>query len=658
MRSLFLLLSAVALSAETPPPELQRFEAAMQALHYKEAAAVIDDLIEQRTPEDGQPHRDALLNSLLGRLAFAGHEPVAATPYLARAPLNELPASLRGETALAYGRVLELQGKSALALQAYRDAAAAGGTEIDRRKATLGIARQLLIADPVAAREQVLGIANGPPAPDRWEARYLLSLTNSLLGDAVSAVRLADEAWADSANAPLAALAPLHVATLKAGLAAARHDLAAERTMLIATNGLALNATTSLSAQLPVCGDDGVGPADFVIFGIVAGPYGTRDLMPIAASRAEAVAPFHQRLAGFSLLKEADGRAPVGTVVRVACRGAVHAGFLAKPTGSDPLFDWFVDRGLYPARATNETDDQNVNAAAARIETLKARFGGQSILLIEPRWQLLYLLETRVRAGDQLPAGQLTDLRKEIADGLRRAGAPPWLAQAIELQSQQQQIQQTAVDPAEAMNRMEAQLRDQIVIAPFDLSRSFMTEMLDKIGDEDLPAPASRLVLALNAQAPKTLGSRERQAWSLTVARAQRSLGLEREARATLAAAGIGNDLCAAADTRPSLLEQHFTYEDYPEELIAGEQEGAVLFGFDALSTGALANPRIIYSLPAGLFDQASAKGIATVRYTPAVRAGKPVSCRGLAQPVIWKLEEDNDFRVPSLAPQAPIETT
>ena len=136
------------------------------------------------------------------------------------------------------------------------------------------------------------------------------------------------------------------------------------------------------------------------------------------------------------------------------------------------------------------------------------------------------------------------------------------------------------------------------------------------------------------------------------LAEAQRTLGQTREAHAAIAAAGVPPDLCSAADKVPALLDQHFSYKDYPEHLIAGDQEGAVMFEFSLSPTGNVANRRIVYSLPSGLFDDPSAKGLATVHYTSPTRGGKPASCRGLYQPIIWRLESEHDFSLPRLTPE------
>jgi len=657
MRSIALLMAAFALSAEAPPPDLRQFDEAIKASHFRAAAAVVDKLIAQRAPIDGQPRQDALLNALLGRLLVAAHQAGAGATFLAHANLADLPPSFRVETALVNGGALELKGDRNGALAAYRAAAGGSGAPDEQRQAALGIARQLIVTDTAAARDQVMAIANGPENAERWEARYLLAASSSLAKDAATAARFAEGAWADSATAPPNRLAPLHVAMLRAGLAAARNDTTAERAMLIVTNGLSASASDSLGGQLPVCGDDGISSSDYVIFGFVSGPYDTRNLIPIAASRPAVVATFYDHLANAAVIKT-SGSSPIGTVFTVSCRNVVSQNYVASRPSDDPLLDWFVARGLYPATASNDPEDANVNAVAARIDALSAKFGKDNILLIEPRWQLMTMLETRAVTGDTVPPGQLADLATQIADGLRRAGAPAWLAQSVEARSKYTQLAATASDRAQQMSAMEGFIRDQMLNAPIEMARLFVTGMLSSSTDDELPAPASRLIIDLHHHAPNAFAGRERQAWLSIVAGAQHSLGMEAEARATIASAGFARDLCVNSDSELKLLEQHFSYNDYPDELIAGEQEGTVLFEFDLSSAGAPINPHIVYSLPSGIFDAPSAKGIGTIRYTPPTRAGKIASCRGIFQPLIWRLEQQNEFSVPTLQPGVANPTT
>ena len=658
MRFFLPLLAAVSLSAEAPPQtQYQAFEQALASSRYNDAVKIIDALIPQRTPQDGKNRPDPVLNALFGQLYLTGHAVGAAGMYLDNAPLAALPPALQAPTALAHGRALELRGDRIAALNAYRSAASVASTDEERRRAVLGIARQLLPQDPAAARDEVADIAKGPPTPERWEARSLLAQAGSLLGDRQSAAIFADQAWADAPGAALGDLAALRVATLRAGLAAARHDLTAERAMLTAANGLTVSANPALSAQLPICGDAGVGPADYVIFGLVAGPYVIRQLFPIAASRPGVVATFHDAILPVVPVKNDKGTSAWGTVFTVSCRSVVAQNFMTRPAGDDPLQDWFVKQGIYPVSASNESEDEHMNAVANRIDSLAARFGKDSPLLIGPRWQIMTMLEARASEGDQVLPGQLTDLAAQVAAGMSHAGAPAWLTRSIQARSKFAAIAAAPIDDSQKLTAWMQEFRELLLQSPFHVARQ---TIIDMPGD---PSPersqtVEQLIVDVGAKLPSDLSGREREAWLLLLATAKGELGRDSERRSTLATTGLAPDLCVMADSEPKLLDQHFSYNDYPQDLIVGGQEGAVMFDFDLAVTGSVTRHRIVYSLPSGLFDEASAKGPATVRYASPSKHGKAAPCRGVFQPIVWRIEEERDFVLPTLAPQTSVPTT
>lgn len=660
MRSLALLVAAMSLMAEAPPQtsaDLQQYEQALASFHIDAAAAITDRLIHERVPSDGKPRSDPLLNALIGRLYLVASSAEQASAFLDRAPTAELPQIIRASTALDHARTLDLRGDTAGALAAYREAAAASLDQDQRQRAEIGIGRELAVEDPAAARDQLLPIANGPAAPHRWEARYLLAMSTSLLGDKSSASNWAEQAWSDAADAPLTDLAPLRVATLRAGLAAARGDSAAEQAMLAASHGLALGANASLTTQLPVCGDSGLKPTDFVVFGYVAGPFLIRELVPIAASRAAAVAPFRNALGGFSLIKESGDDVPAGTVFTVRCRTLVSPYLNGRPSIAEQTTGWIVDHGLYYASVFGGSDDAYLNKTDAWIDTLAARFGKDSPLLVMPRWQVLTALEARALAGDPVLPAQLADLRTQIAAGMRRAGAPEWIAHSLEMQTQLEQIAQAAANGSNPVPEMQQVFHKELLEAPFDVARQAIVESVRNYTG-DWPAAAAQIVVDMNQRMPASLPLRERQSWAMLVAEAQHDLGKPDQARATLLAAGLPKDTCQESDSDPKLLDQHFSPDDYPQNLMIAGEEGAVLFDFGLSPAGAPTNARILYSLPSGIFDQVSAKGFASVRFTAPTRSGAAISCEALTQPIRWQLEGETNLSVPVIAPQSPGPTT
>lgn len=656
MRSWLLLAAAVVLSGEAPPPDLHRFDQLLEASQHKDAAKFLDTQIEARRPADGKPRPDPLLNALLGRFYVAVHQTNTAAIYLDHAPLAELPQSVKPETALARAKVLELAGDRAGALQSFRDAAATASTDAERRRGTIGAARQMLADNPNGVIEQVTRIASGPALPDRWEANYLTAVANSLLGNREQARVAADRAWSDAANAPLMDLAPLHVAVLRAGLAAANRDMPGERAMLTAANGLAVTAAPALSDRLPTCGDQGVLPSDWVTFGFLAGPFGNRQLVPIAASRTAIVSAFQDSLGPAIPVKQGDGTKPIGTVFTVACRTLNNSGPLPGIADRDPILAWFVEHGIYPAAATSEVEDEHLNFVADRIDAIAAKFGKESPLLTEPRLQMMTMLEARALAGDPVLPGQIVDLAAAVSAGMKAAGAPDWLASAVQDRARTDQLAM-ASDGQDHSAEAQALFTGQMLKMPVRLGMIYLQTSLDSLSGEWPPA-ASQFVLDFSAKALPTLAGRERRNWLMTVSHAQRALGKDAAAKATLASANLPADLCAAMDTQVSLLKQEFSYNDYPEALIAGEQEGAVFYEFNLTANGDVTSPRIIYSLPSGLFDQPSAKGLSTVHYNPPTRNGRKSPCRAVYQPIVWRLEEGNDAAVPTLTPSIAPPTT
>lgn len=649
MRSLILLFVAVALSGAAPAQDdLRIYEQSLASDHYADATAVIDRLIGQRTPADGKPRSDPALDAMIGRLYAAIGEYEGAKLYLERASNAGVPADKRAEILLALGRAREVLGERILALHAYRAAAADALTGPLRRRAALSIGRAMLPDDPHGAASEISAVAKSEDAGDTWQAEYLLALSNSLEGNSSAATQFADHAWVDAIRAPLRDLAPLHVAVLRAGLAAANHDFQTERAMLTAAGGLDVSAMPALAAQLPVCGTDGIQPSDYVIFGFVYGPYGNRQLVPIASNRHEVVKTFYDSLVlGVPVVRKEE---PFGTIFTVSCRSVVSAGARTKPWAADPVVKWAMDHGAYPASVTSESDDKHLNAAADRVDALATRFGQQSPLLIWPRYQLMQLLEVRAKNGDPVLPGQLTDLAHGISAELRREGAPGWIPGMIDMDSKLIESVARGGHGDEQVTRSREIMRESMVQLPADMAHDiFAQEEVSHHGVWN--APGAQIAVDLSGPITSTLTGLDRRSWLVTLANAQRTLGLDRAADVSLADAGFAPNRCARMDQEPKLLQQHFSFDDYPQELRSGDQEGAVLFEFNLSPAGAVSEHRIIYSLPSGLFDAASKKGVTTVQYSAPTKEGMESSCNSAYQPVIWRLENMKGPGLPIFRP-------
>lgn len=648
-------LAALAVSAQPATSsletQLERFNRAIVSGNGLEAAPIVDGLIASRLPADGAPASDALVNSMIGRLyLLAGHE-APALGYLAQAPANSLPPSVRAETLLAYAIALKRHGRREEALAAFRGASR-NATDLSQDfRSAIGLAEELLPTDPGGALRLSFPLLTSAEAASRWRAAYVSSLASSLLGDQSTARMYADRAWTDAAMAPPRELAPLHVSVLRAGLAAQAGDKQALHAMLAAANAMAVSRGDDVSRQLPVCGDDGLKPSDFVIFGALTGPYHSNSLVPIAASNPSIVAAFHDRLAGRAVLKADNVSYATGTVFTVSCVTRVDSGFMKDTEPSDPLVGWFAQRGIYPVSMKPESDDPGINEVGNRLDDLQRRFGKHSPLLIQAQWQLLMLLEVRSLAGDPVPPGRLVELRAEIIDGLKRSNAPGELVDLLELRTEMDRLMRAAAAQGKpdlaAFQSIWTQVMQKV---PFPVARRFVRSMLESFR-ENFPTDQIKTVMALGDRAPSSLSGRDKQAFLLTLAGAKRSAGMLEEARRDVAATGLAPDICVRADSPPIMLEQKFRPDDYPYDLVPAELKGYSLVEFDVTAAGTPAQPRTILSFPSGLFDQATEDGVGTMRFTAPTVNGKSRACRAHTQGVTWRLEGEEDFSPPTLLP-------
>ena len=631
LAAVFLALGGAAAPAFDPA----EFNRAIEAADYKRAASIVDALIADRTPVDGKPRPDPLINALTGRVLLLARQPGPATIYFAHVDWSGVPSSLRAASLLAYAKSLELQGRRPEALEVYRKAAAeTGPADAAHSAALLGVARQLLVTNPAEAAQLVAPMASTANTRTRWQVLQIMAIAASLSGDAAAGSSLASRAWADASNADASDLAPMKVAVTRAALAAQRGNTSEELAMLIAANSLGIGKTDALSAQLPVCGEDGVRPDDFVIFGIVVGPYNTNSLIPVAASRKEVVQAFYDRLDGWDLINRASEESAQGTIVTLACRSIVSSNYAASAAFSDPLLEWFVQKGIYPAELRFDVSDEAVNRISTRIDDLVARFGRDSPLLLEPEFQLANFLWLRATQGADIPVGRVLEHRRNLVNGLRREGAPVWIADFMDLQSHQVIGGSGDVSASALMNLAQRQLDS----LPWPLARDLLRGSLANLSG-DPPTTMEQMVVELDSRMPSTLPLRERQAWLLNVARAKRYLGQTSEIRKLAERGSFHRRLCDTAEQPPKILKNDFNYDDYPPAMMAAEQQGYAEFELEISATGQVKTPRMIVSLPSGMFDEPTRDGFGKLQYSAANDGRGNFDCKGFTQGVVWKLQ-------------------
>lgn len=650
----FAALAALVLSTQPADPietELERFNRAMADGDTAAAAPIIDEMIANRIPPDGKPVSDPILNSMIGRVYLLAGLEGPAIEYLQRAPSQSLPQSIRAETSLAYGNALGRRGRSDEALVAFRTASQNAASRSQEFRSAIGSAKQLLTTDPATALRVSAPFLNSGEETERWQPAYISALAQSLLGNRTAAATFADQAWTYAAKAPPRDLAPLHVSVLRAGLATITGDKHAQRAMLAAANAMSVTKGSDLTRQLPVCGDDDLKPSDYVIFGALKGPYHSNSLVPIAASRPSIVAPFYARLAGRAAIKPDKISSAAGTVFTVSCLTRVDSGFIKDGEPSDPIVGWFAREGIYPASIKPESDDPGINKISDRIDDLSRRYGENSPHLIHPQWQLLSLLEVRSMSGDPVPPGRLLELRSRIIESLKHNDAPAEVIELLQLRTEMDRLMRSAASAGRpdisAFKSFWSRLMQQV---PFPAARYFIRGLLNSSQEEVSPDQIG-LITELGRRAPATLLGRDRQAFLLMVAHAKRSAGLLEEAIRDVAATGLPSDICVRSDSPPSLLEQKYTPDDYPPDLVPAELEGYSLVEFDLTKEGAPKHPRTILSFPSSLFDHVTNKGLDAMRFTPPIANGKAGACRAHTQGVTWRLEGGEEFSPPTLMP-------
>ena len=655
-------LAALAASAQPADSflesKLESFNRAIAAGDGLAAAPLIDEVIASRLPADGKPASDPIVNSMMGQLyLLTGHEG-PALEYLARATPSSLPSSMRAETALAYGKALQRHGRRDEALKAFRAASEGATNHSIQFRSSIGAAEQLLPTDPGGALRLSSSFLMSAPAAERWRPAYVSALASSLLGDRKAAAQFADRAWADAVNAPPRDLAPLQVSVLRAGLATIAGEKDSQRAMLAAANAMGVARGDDLTRQLPVCGDNGVTPSDFVIFGASMGPYHTNSLVPIAASRPAIVAAFNDQLAGRAIIKTDNVSSATGTVFTASCVSRVDSGYMKDAEPSDPIIRWFATRGIYPATINGDSNDSGINKVSDRIDEITRRFGDQSPLLIHAQWQLLTLLEARTLAGDPVPPARLVELRSAIMAGMKRNKAPADVVALLAFRAEMDRLMRAAAAEGRPdLAGFQAAWLRTMQKMPFSTARYFIREMVEKFRD-NLTSEQVRMVSDLSDRAPETLAGRDKQAFLLMLAGAKRIVGRSEEGSRDAAATGIAPDICVRADTPPAMLVQKFTAEDYPPDLVSAELKGYSLVEFDVTGAGTAGPPRTILSFPSGLFDQATAKGVETMKFTPALVNGKTLACRAHTQGVAWRLEDEEAFSPPTLLPNLTNEST
>jgi hypothetical protein len=646
MRFRFGALLAALLASAAPAQngeEIARLEAALQADDQNQSAILLDELGRQRRPKDGRPRVDPLLYGLQGRLALARGAPVLAIELLRHADADEVPpaqrAAARLALLLAQERVGDRSGAAATLARLKSEPIPAA----DRPAVALAELRLQLVDRPLAALAGAQGIAAGLSARDRWEADLIEAQALALTGSVAAAQTAADRAWAGSAQAPAARLAPLRVGLQRAGIAAQRGDRDALIAMLNAVGGSISEIDKNLADGLPEC-DGAIGPDDWVTFAAYTGTTREQILVPLAASRPGAVVPLYDALAGRTLLSTVSP-APSGTIFTARCRAWLASDWRPVDRRADPGTRWLIERGLLEP-AAHDTSLDSINALSAEIEALNGQHPG-SPLLIPLQLEMSWRLTVRAMAENDVQEWQVVQARNDAFQAMRKLGAgvgvvpPVWLDDSLKAIG-------AAGSPEEQQRLSRIQAFRLLAELPDELAYVFTTDWLAR--DVDLPGESRLRITEILLGRDADRGGDPRRAALLTrKGQLLRNAGDQAGARAAFRTAGVPEDLCSTYDAEPKLASMDINDEDYPVTAMNSAIAGVSVLESDVAADGKVARHRLILSAPSLLFDQTIAREVKAFQLELPRRNGKVRACRGLLQRIVWKLPDAPDeWQAPS----------
>lgn len=634
-------IALVLLAAATPAPaqafDVPAFQAAIEKDQYREAARIVDRLIDLRRPADATLRTDPLLNAMFGQLLMRRTDEVpSARAFLERAVPSELPVALRGDTLLALAQAQAAWGEWNNSDATLDKAAAQSLTPDQTRRVAQLRARNALVLDPArvpAILAPALAASNG--AADRWEGEMILGAAHNLLGDTNAATAAADRSWIAAASARARDHAPGTAGLLRAAIAPTRDA----RIAMLNVAGFSINTIDPWVANVvPVCGGD-VRPTDFVTFAAIRSRSAGVSLLAVAASRPAVVRTFQTPLSGRTIFMPGAIGLGGGSLFTVRCRSLVSPAYDVAPPAIDPMTDWLAERGLY-ARLSASSDVEDVNRGADQLQRLEERYGRSSPRLLPIISNLGQQRIARMAEDGDVNAARLAELRGRFGRIMREAGAPAHLFDSEEDLATRTAIEATD-DPVQKAVLARGAFDRLVARAPLTLAYSIVTR---GINDSYMPEPDRRrtveTLLARFADSPADL---RRRALLVRLAGLQSAAGERSRALENLRAAGALPGACALLDVTPRMGEVPIDTDDYPEDLILHEVTGNIAFEVDTDVFGRAVHPRLIMSNAGGLFDDVTTAKLKLFTFTPGTRRGRAAACIGDPSRVTWKLPEADD---------------
>lgn len=639
-------MAAAPARAAGPTPSIAAYEAAMRDSDYRQAAREADAFADRHRLDQKDARPDPLLSGLVGRLYMRRGESLIALAYLRHSDSPEVPAPQRIAAGLARGEAEEALGDWSGAARSFERLLALPLDRSALYEARLGLARVRLADDPRAALAAARALASDSPAARRWEAELVSAQALSLLGQSAEADLAADRAWAESVAAATAEAAPIRVALVRAGLAAAAGRRGPLIAMLSAANA-SLNALDDdIANTAPLCEEAGLTPADYAIFGAHTRTDSAQWLMPIAASRPGAAALFRRAIAGRRLLSK-TGAPPGGLVFTLRCRTEISADYAPSVTDS-PWTQWFADRGAYFTLAA-DTELETINRVASQIDALVPRLGEHHPSVIGLRASLLGMLERRAASAPDVERWQVVELHRKIGESLARAGGAESFMPVPEILAERARLEQAgSFDQALAVYRTGFEQ----MIGRLPPDHAYLAFREWSRADKNLPeATRRRIMESLLGRIGGGPTDPMRRALQRRLGHLAKKAGDARGARAAFASAGMLKDGCEAIEESPRTVDTGMSDEDYPADVLDPNIAGVTMLELDIGADGRVTRSRPVLAVPSLLFDPVVEAKLPAFRYSPATEQGRPRACRSLQQTIRWRMPPEEPMGPPIFAP-------
>ena len=629
-----------------PSPTVEQVEAAFAVDDIERAGHLVSDLVIARRSPDGVLRSDPLLTGLFGRLYLGQGHLATARSYLELADSSDVPSAQRVAAQLALAEVqivsgdLEEAGRTLARLQSVDLSSA------QRRRWTLLDAERLLVENPAAAMARIQPLLAEAESGARFEALVLASRANGLSGDLAAARAFADTAWAMAPALPEHVLGPLRAALIQAGLAAAAADRDRLAAMLNAAGAAEVSVDRELVAQLPVCGEGGLRPDDFVTLAAFKSVVWRQHVVPVAANRNEAVAPFLRAFASHAALSGQPYR-PLGTVFTVRCR-TIPSAQRSPASRHDTFARIFAEQGIYVPPSSDWNTDR-IATLEAEIARLESRYGADHPNLVPHLLELQQRVQGRVEEAGAADWAETMALSRRAATAMRRLPG----ADALLPTEEDFALTQAVPTPEAAMAAFRTMSRQRARHPDLDLAYQWLTTWLED--DDDLPpGEALSAVEELLRRFDDRNADPRRQALLVRLARIQRDLGDEAGASASLRRAGVPSDSCLAMGVERRQVSGEISSEAYPVWARRYEMHGFVEIEYTLSAEGSVVGQRVVFSSPSSVFDQVSVEGFGRYRFSLESPRQARSGCRGNIQPLTWRMGERQPPRPPGFDPLVP----